>query len=314
MALYLGFDTSNYTTSAAVYDAETGRYHNQGKLLSVPQGQLGLRQSDAVFAHLKALPEIVEGLSAFPLKDVRAIGVSTRPRSVEGSYMPCFTAGATTARVLAQTLDVPCYAVSHQDGHIAAVLCAAGRLELGQAPLLAWHLSGGTTELVLVKPGEDAAFQIEKIGGTTDISAGQLIDRTGVALGLRFPAGKELDKLAESSAATERYPVKLNGLYFSLSGMENKARQKQEQGQAAGDIARFVLATVADAVVRATRTAQEQCGPLPVLLSGGVAGNRMLRAAMEPFFPICAPPEYSSDNALGAAVLAAIRRERGAKA
>ncbi len=183
----LGLDTSNYTTSAALFDGEEG--YNAGKLLEVPEGQLGLRQSEALFQHIKALPDRMQELrKTGPLKDVAAVAASTRPREVEGSYMPCFLAGESLGHSLAHTLNVPFFAVSHQQGHLAAAAWSAGHMELLDRPFLAWHLSGGTTELLYVEP-DGVNVRAEKIGGTSDISAGQLIDRTGVLLGLAFPAG-----------------------------------------------------------------------------------------------------------------------------
>ena len=171
--LTLGFDTSNYTTSVAAFDGVGGK--NCSRLLDVKPGELGLRQSDALFAHVKRLPELVDALcTAVEIKNVTAVGVSTRPRAVEGSYMPCFLAGWSQASCLARLLDVPLYEFSHQQGHIAASLWSAGRLELMRAPHLAWHLSGGTTELLLVSP-DGKNVRADKLGGTSDISAGQLI-------------------------------------------------------------------------------------------------------------------------------------------
>ncbi len=223
----IGFDTSNYTTSIARFDGQDGV--NCSRLLSVQQGQLGLRQSDALFAHIKSLPELsgrlfsdmdagsIAGVNCSRLLSVQqgqlglrqsdalfahikslpelsgrlfsdmdagsiaAVGVSTRPRAVEGSYMPCFLAGISQAALLSEALHVPLFEVSHQQGHIAAALWSVGRMELMDRPHLAWHLSGGTTELLLVEPHEKNVTAT-KIGGTTDISAGQLIDRTGQLL------------------------------------------------------------------------------------------------------------------------------------
>ena len=181
----LGIDTSNYTTSAAVFDGAAGE--NAGKLLEVRPGELGLRQSDALFQHVKALPERFETLRAGGwLEGIAAVGASTRPRAVEGSYMPCFLAGESQGRTLAAALGVPFFACSHQQGHIAAAAWSAGRLDLLDRPVLAWHLSGGTTELLHVEP-DGVNVRATLLGGTSDISAGQLIDRTGVLLGLDFP-------------------------------------------------------------------------------------------------------------------------------
>ena len=184
--LALAFDTSNYTTSCAVFDGERGE--NSGRLLDVAPGQLGLRQSDALFSHVKRLPEIVRALDLTDCEIV-AVGASTKPRETEDSYMPCFLAGSSQGEVMAKTLGVPFYAFSHQQGHIAAAAFSAGRPELMDEPHLAWHLSGGTTELLFVRPHERAVM-CEIIGGTSDVSAGQLIDRTGQLLGLQFPSGK----------------------------------------------------------------------------------------------------------------------------
>lgn len=298
----LALDTSNYTTSVAVFDGQNGQ--NEGRLLEVRPGELGLRQSDALFQHVKRLPELFCRLEERGmLRDIRAVGASTRPRAVEGSYMPCFLAGASQGEALSRTLGVPFYTFSHQQGHLAAAAWSAGHMELLDSPFLAWHLSGGTTELLLVEP-EGIAVRAEILGGTSDISAGQLIDRTGVLLGLQFPAGKAVDALYEQGEKNDMFKVKLNDLTFSLSGMENKVKGMLEQGEKSADIARFTLNTVVDVVVRATKQAQKRYPGLPVLCSGGVASNRQLRGAMEQrcgaFF---AQPCYSTDNAMGTAIL-----------
>ena len=296
----LGIDTSNYTTSAAVFDGAAGE--NAGKLLEVRPGELGLRQSDALFQHVKALPERFETLRAGGwLEGVAAVGASTRPRAVEGSYMPCFLAGESQGRTLAAALGVPFFACSHQQGHIAAAAWSAGRLDLLDRPVLAWHLSGGTTELLHVEP-DGVNVRATLLGGTSDISAGQLIDRPGVLLGLDFPAGKAVDALA-ADGRDQKFSVKLNGFMFSLSGMENKVRSMAERGEPKADIARFALMTVADVVRRATLAALEQYPGLPVLCSGGVASNTLLRQVMEPLGAVFAQPRFSTDNAMGTAIL-----------
>ena len=294
----LGLDTSNYTTSAAVFDGQNG--WNEGRLLEVRPGELGLRQSDALFQHVKRLPELFSRLEqAGLLQNIEAVGASTRPRAVEGSYMPCFLAGASQGQSLAHTLGVPFFAHSHQQGHLAAAAWSAGRLDLLDRPFLAWHLSGGTTELLRV-----TSVRAEIVGGTSDISAGQLIDRTGVLLGLQFPAGKALDALYDQADACLDYRVKLQELSFSLSGMENKVKQLAAAGEKPANIARFTLDTVIGVVLRATREAQSRWPGLPVLCSGGVASNRQLRGALEQGCQaIFAQPQYATDNAMGTAIL-----------
>ena len=300
----LGLDTSNYTTSAAVFDGEGGR--NQGRLLEVRPGELGLRQSDALFQHVKHLPEVVEALLGEEgLGTVQAVGASTRPRAVEGSYMPCFLAGASQGQVLSQVLGVPFYAFSHQQGHLAAAAWSAGRLDLLDRPFLAWHLSGGTTELLRVEPEEDGvAVRAEILGGTSDISAGQLIDRTGVLLGLPFPAGKGVEKLSRQAQKREYYKVKVNDLTFSLSGMENKVRQMVQRGEEPAEIAWFAQETVCRVVQACTKAAMEQYPGLPVLCSGGVASNGRLKELLrQNCGALFAQPQFSTDNAMGTAIL-----------
>lgn len=297
----LGIDTSNYTTSAAVFDGAEGE--NVGRLLEVRPGELGLRQSDALFQHVKALPGRIQQLKQEDwLTDIVAVGASTRPRAVEGSYMPCFLAGESQGRTLAAALDVPFFACSHQQGHIAAAAWSAGRMDLLDRPILTWHLSGGTTELLYVEP-EGVNVKATLLGGTSDISAGQLIDRTGVLLGLDFPAGKAMDELAQRGK-DQKFNVKLSGFTFSLSGMENKVKAMVEQAVEKADIARFALLTVADVVRRATLSALEQYPGVPVLCSGGVASNTLLRRVMEPLGAVFAQPRFSTDNAMGVAILA----------
>ena len=311
--LCLGFDTSNYTTSAAVFGGGTAE--NRGKLLTVPEGALGLRQSDALFQHVKRLHRMVEQLRTDgAVGEIAAVGASTRPREVDGSYMPCFLVGEGQGRTLAAALGVPFYPCSHQQGHVAAAAWSAGREDLLDRPHLAWHLSGGTTELLKVEP-EGHTVRAEIVGGTSDIAAGQLVDRTGVLLGLPFPAGKALDALCPEADGASFFRVKLNGLTFSLSGMENKVKELLERGEKPANIARFAIDTIMNVLLRATQEAQKRWPGLPVLCSGGVASNRQIRAAMEAICgAVFAQPQYAADNALGVAILASRALERGVPA
>lgn len=298
----VGIDTSNYTTSIAYFDGDAGE--NCSRLLPVKQGELGLRQSDAVFSHIKSLPELSGRLfSHFSGKDIDVVGVSTRPRAVEGSYMPCFMVGYSHARMLAEALKVPLVEVSHQQGHVAAALWSSGHMELMDQPHLAWHLSGGTTELLLVEP-EEKNVTCTKIGGTSDISAGQLIDRTGQLLELPFPSGKHLDQLSMEATGKDVFRVKCDHMIFSLSGVQNKVQQFYAVHANPAETAAYALRCVCTAVVAATQQAQKAYPGLPVVFSGGVASNRMLRQAVEHLNPVFSPPQFSTDNAMGVAVLA----------
>ena len=297
----IGFDTSNYTTSIAFFDGSDGV--NVSRLLPVKEGELGLRQSDAVFAHIKSLPELSGRLfSDIKKAEITAVGVSTRPRAVEGSYMPCFMVGYTHAKLLSDALAVPLVEVSHQQGHVAASVWSAGRMDLMDVPHLAWHLSGGTTELLLVEP-EGKNVKCSRVGGTSDISAGQLIDRTGQLLKLPFPSGKHLDALSQSAQDREVFKVKCPGLEFSLSGVQNKVQQFYEKYGDPTETAAYALRCVASAVYKATENALKIYSGLPVVFSGGVASNSMLRSVLAPLCPVFAQPQYSTDNAMGVAVL-----------
>lgn len=309
--LCIGFDTSNYTTSAAVFDGKLAE--NRGRLLTVEPGALGLRQSEALFQHVKRLHLMVEQLREEGLMgEIAAVGASTRPREVEGSYMPCFLVGEGQGRTLAAALGVPFFPCSHQQGHIAAAAWSAGREDLLDTPHLAWHLSGGTTELLYVRPSGHL-IEAQLIGGTQDISAGQLVDRIGVAMGLEFPAGKGMDMLSLQSQKEDAFPVKTKDGHFSLSGMENKIRGMLEAGVDKPDVARFTLETIASVLIRTTKWAREKYGDLPLLCSGGVASNTLLRRRLEGLGAVFAPPKYSVDNALGVAILARRALERGTR-
>ena len=298
----IGIDTSNYTTSIAWFDGKDGE--NCSRLLPVQQGQLGLRQSDAVFAHTKSLPELSGRLfSHVTPGGITAVGVSTRPRAVEGSYMPCFLVGFSHGKLLADALGVPLVEVSHQQGHVAASLWSSGHMELLDQPHLAWHLSGGTTELLLVEP-EGKNVRCTRIGGTTDISAGQLIDRTGQLLGLPFPSGKHLDALSREAVKDDVFRVRCANGEFSLSGVQNKVQQYHAAQEDPAETAGYALRCVAGAVYAATKQAMRAYPGLRVVFSGGVASNSMLRRILAPVSPVFAQPQYSTDNAMGTAILA----------
>lgn len=304
----IGFDTSNYTTSIAFFDGHDGM--NCSQLLPVRAGELGLRQSDAVFQHIKSLPALSGRLfSHIPVNDITAIGVSTRPRAVDGSYMPCFMVGYSHAKLLADALHVPLIECSHQQGHVAASLWSAKRMDLMDVPHLAWHLSGGTTELLLVEP-DGKSVRCTRIGGTSDISAGQLIDRTGQLLGLPFPAGKHLDALWQDAKNTDVFKVKCPELTFSLSGVQNKVLQYYNACGDTAETAAYALRCICNTVLAATKNAQNAYPGLPIVFSGGVASNAMLRRLVAPLNPIFSEPQYATDNAMGVAVLTHRQQEK----
>ncbi|MDP4109628.1 MAG: DNA-binding protein [Bacillota bacterium] len=302
----LGIDTSNYKTSAAVYRKD-GEWLVNGKLLDVPRGELGLRQNDALFLHTKALPEILKPAMEAP-EEFSAVGVSYAPRRSENSYMPCFLAGKSTGKIISDALKIQFFTFSHQEGHLAAAALSAGREDLLSGEFLAWHLSGGTSELLLVRPDKDHVIDALVIGGTNDLAAGQLIDRAGVLLKLRFPAGEALDDLSAGAGAKNYMRVKTNGLFFSLSGAENKINEQAEAGRQPEDISYFAISTVLNAVLDVTLKVKKQYN-LPLLCSGGVMANRMIGEELKKTGAIFAGPGLSGDNALGVAYLAALKLE-----
>ena len=311
MGVFLGIDTSNYTTSVALFHTKSQRIVQQKKLLSVPDGALGLRQSDALFQHVRQLPELVQLVwSQEPETVLSGIGVSTQPRRRQDSYMPCFLAGVSQAKTLACVLRIPWYPFSHQEGHVAAALYGSGHLDWLDRPFLAFHVSGGTTEGLMVTP-DGSRMQIQKIAGSLDLKAGQAVDRVGKMLGLPFPAGPQLEELAQQSDKEFVVKVARKGCDCSLSGVENQCRAMLERGAAAADIAKYCLVFLAESISTMTKAVLDQYGNYPLLYAGGVMSNQYLRKVLQQRFGgVFCPPVFSSDNAAGIAVLAA-RTGRG---
>ena len=308
---FIGIDTSNYTTSAAIYDGES-LPRNLGRPLHVEKGGRGFRQSDAVFAHIKNIPEVFAGLFSEYGGKIEAVGVSIAPRDAKGSYMPCFLPGAAVASALSSVLKVPLYEFSHQAGHVAAAAYGSGHGGILNSDFLAWHLSGGTSELLYVCPSEENIISCKRIGGTLDIAAGQVIDRAGVALGLEFPCGKALDNLSASFSGDVK-PAELfvNGFEMSLSGLENKVMEKISAGRPGAETSRFLLSSIYSSICRVMKNALSKYPGLPVLCSGGVMSNSLIRENMRrEFGALFAPPPLSADNAAGISILAYLKYKK----
>lgn len=302
---YLGIDTGNYTTSAAVYISEENRIVQAKKLLPVKAGELGLRQSDAVFHHTKQLPDMIEQLSA-QYSDISpsVVTASARPRNIEGSYMPCFLVGEGFGRSLAAVEHIPLYITSHQIGHILAALYSADRLDLIRQPFIAFHVSGGTTDCLFCEPDEEEVLRITEAGTSLDLKAGQAVDRTGVMLGLRFPCGPELEKLAAGADKRIKTKAVLKDGNCCLSGVENKCRTMLEKGESPENIARYCLDTIAETIAAMTSSALERYGSLPLVFAGGVMSDVIIRDRLLEKFPGAdfAEPQFSCDNAAGTAI------------
>ena len=304
-----GIDSSNYRSSAAVFLGDG--YISKRKLLPVPLGEKGLRQSDAVFAHTKQLPEIVNSvLSQVDVSDIKAIGVSNKPRRLEDSYMPCFLTGVGIAEVLSKALLVPLYKFSHQEGHIAAALYSADRMDLIDSSFIAFHVSGGTTEALLVSPA-DIGFKTEIIAKTLDLNLGQVIDRAGVMLGLSFPAGEELEKMAQKGVYKPALKPCIKGCDCALSGVENTCQKLLKLGESPENIAAFVLNFAAETLCQMTVNIKNKYGDLPIIYSGGVMADEIIKnkikSVVEADF---ASTELSGDNAVGIALLTKLQMEK----
>lgn len=311
MALYLGIDTSNYTTSAALFDSGSGNVIQRKTPLAVREGQIGLRQSDAMFGHVKQLGPVLRELIPLATGPLAAVGVSVSPRDEAGSYMPCFLAGKCAAESAAAALGIPLHGFSHQAGHIAAAIHSAAEPKLFLKPFLAFHISGGTTQCLLVVPDKDNCFTIETVAETLDLNAGQLIDRVGAMLGIGFPAGPVLEELAACSEREFRPKIAFKGNNCCLSGAENQCRDLLDGGASAPDVARFCLECVREALFGMTRAVMKQYPGYERVYAGGVMSNRFLRESVaEEFGGFFAEPAFSADNAAGIAILCSRREER----
>ena len=311
MTAVFGFDTSNYTTSAAAFVPQTSFLTQQKKLLPVKPGEKGLRQSDAVFHHTVQLPQVFsalqEGIDARPL----AVCASVSPRMEAGSYMPCFLVGKGAGELLARANGVPFFTTSHQHGHVMAALFGAQRLDLAERQFLAFHVSGGTTEALLVSPDPQEILQIRCVASSLDLKAGQAIDRVGLMLGLQFPCGAALDRLSRESDRIFRIRPTLKDGCPSLSGIENQCRKMIENGESPADVARFCILSVAAALEGMTAFLLQQYGDLPLLYAGGVMSNSEIRKRFEKQFgAVFAPPEFSCDNAAGVALIGSMKMQR----
>lgn len=308
---YLGFDTSNYTTSVALYFPDENRIVHRKKLLPVKEGEKGLRQSDAVFHHTVQLSEITESLFNEVKPEIDGVGASAFPRMAEDSYMPCFLVGLNTAKILSSSLSKNVKITSHQNGHIVAALYSADNLKLLNERFIAFHVSGGTTEALLVEPDEDEVIKCTLIASSLDLKAGQAIDRAGVMMGMRFPCGAEMDKLSrESDRDFGKVKVYSKGKDISLSGLENKCRKMFDDGESKTDISKFCFHYICSALETMTDKILEEYGNLPILYSGGVMSNTLIKERLtKKYGGLFASPEFSSDNAAGVAILTYLKEK-----
>lgn len=308
MNIYLGIDTSNYTTSIAAY-CENGEMISEKKLLPVKEGEKGLRQSDALFHHVRQISLVLDSvLSKLPHDyHICAVAASVKPRDVENSYMPCFLAGKSIGYSIAKCNNIPFYELSHQTGHIVAALYGANRFDLLNKPFISFHISGGTTEGLLVQPNEET-FCVNIVSKSMDLSAGQLVDRIGVKSGMSFPAGAEVDKKAMSlNEFVSAKPV-IKGNDICLSGVENICDKLKDEGASIEYISSYCLSYISEALVRVTLKLRDTYNNLPVLYAGGVMSSTYIRNYISSRVDnvIFTKPQFSSDNAAGIAYLAKV--------
>lgn len=302
---YLGLDTSMYTTSAAVVAEDGSILADERMLLKVKEGQRGLRQSEALFQHVRNIPEVL-GQALGCGAEILAVCVSTAPRGAAQSYMPVFLPGVQSARVFAMAKGTPLFYASHQEGH----LMAAQSVDF-PGEYLAVHLSGGTTELLRVKR-QGRHLGLALLGGTQDLHAGQLIDRIGVALGLPFPCGPSLYELAKNAQGTISPPVYVRGLTCGFSGCET-ALLRLIGEKDPEEIAFAAQACVAMTLETLLLEGMKKTGLTTALCFGGVAENLYLREYLKKRIPevYFAPAGMSRDNAVGIARIAAIQQLGG---
>ena len=308
MSLFLGIDTSNYKTSAALVRDDGTIIADRRRFLAVEKGNRGLRQQEALFQHVNALPDLLE--EVFKAADGErplCVSVSERPRPVEGSYMPVFNAGVSAGRSIAAALGCPCYMFSHQEMHIEAA--RHGTAAENWDRFTAFHFSGGTTEALIVSDG------IEIIGGSRDIAFGQVLDRAGVALGLDFPAGAELDRIALDTPGDPDKSllprIKVSDCSLNLSGIDTACRRALEKAESRSErdmLIKLLFIRIAESMKALIKDACSCSGTSSVLLAGGVASSGFIRSRFREDPPedidiVFADPDLSSDNAVGTALL-----------
>lgn len=306
----LGIDTSNYTTSMAILDDQGRLVLDQRKLLTVKDGERGLRQSDALFQHVMNMPHLFKDISMkVDCSRIKKVCVSSRPRPVEGSYMPVFNSGQSFGQTIAELLSCGYKEYSHQEGHIQAALWSIKKkLRL---PFLAVHISGGTTEILRIDKGIQHIYKIDIVGGTKDISAGQLIDRVGVKLGLKFPAGRELDHLAcGNDDRPISLPVSVKEFHMNFSGVETKVmRMIDDHRVEVSSIAQGILQCIATSLKRTVVHYCQISDIKDILFIGGVASSTYIKTRLVPelasygLLPHFGEPSYCTDNAVGTALL-----------
>jgi N6-L-threonylcarbamoyladenine synthase len=300
---FLAFDTSCYTTSAAV--VSDGRVlFDKRIMLNVEKGGRGLRQSEAVFQHIRNLKSI---LSDFPRQeyDIEGVAYSEKPRPRDDSYMPVFCVGEAAAFSFAAALGVKPLPLTHQHGHIYSAFFDNMPMDGAYCAL---HVSGGTLDLLRVDISENIITGITRIGGSLDITCGQLIDRIGVAAGLGFPAGEEMEKLYNKNGAA--FTTNIKSLNVNLSGAEAQAMRLLQSVADISHVCSGIIDCAAETLIKLTDNAAAETNIKKFIFTGGVICNRIIREKIKGrcdkkgYECILANKQYSGDNACGLALVA----------
>lgn len=301
----LGIDTSNYASSIAVIDYEKNEVLlNEKQFLPVKQGECGLRQQDAVFSHIKNLIDMLELVhNKFDLSRVQAVGVSVKPTNEEGSYMPCFLVGKLLSQMVKAVKDIPVIQTTHQDGHLNSALFSLNNESLYSQKIIVFHVSGGTTDMILVDNGNI----VETVGSSNDLFAGQAVDRLGVKLGFPFPAGVYVSQLAQQCSETIKPKVSVKGLSCNLSGLQNQCEKLIADGRDNSYVCKYCLSFIARTLIKMAENARKEFGNLPIVFVGGVMSSGTIKEIVQENMDntYFVQPVFSSDNAIGTAAVAA---------
>ena len=301
----LGIDTSNYASSIAVIDYEKNEVLlNEKQFLPVKQGECGLRQQDAVFSHIKNLIDMLELVhNKFDLSRVQAVGVSVKPTNEEGSYMPCFLVGKLLSQMVKAVKDIPVIQTTHQDGHLNSALFSLNNESLYSQKIIVFHVSGGTTDMILVDNGNI----VETVGSSNDLFAGQAVDRLGVKLGFPFPAGVYVSQLAQQCSETIKPKVSVKGLSCNLSGLQNQCEKLIADGRENAYVCKYCLSFIARTLIKMAENARKEFGNLPIVFVGGVMSSGTIKEIVQENMDntYFVQPVFSSDNAIGTAAVAA---------
>jgi N6-L-threonylcarbamoyladenine synthase len=316
--LILGIETSCDETGVALYDAAAGgllahAVHSQVDMHAAYGGVVPELASRDHIRRLVPLSQAVLREAGKSLPQLDGIGYTEGP-GLAGALL----VGASFAHGLGLSLGIPVMGIHHLEGHLLSPLLSARPPAF---PFIALLVSGGHTQLMRV----DGVGRYALLGETQDDAAGEAFDKTAKLLGLGYPGGPALSRLAESGRPGRyRLPrpmIASNDLEFSFSGLKTAVLQlvKTAGPEAHADIARAFVDAVVDVLVAKAVRAVRTAGLASLVVAGGVGANRQLRAALDAegarqgfdvFYP---EPELCTDNGAMIAFAAALRLAEDAR-